>query len=451
MRNGGGLSSTGVGQARRDSRRLAALGKCRLAICRQTGTIRPPKLETGESRGRPVFYRWLNPTAPAKVPLILMQTTPAADSAPAPTSGRLMSLDALRGFDMFWILGGDSIGHALAHAHTAGVMAVAATQLNHVAWEGFRFYDLIFPLFVFIVGVSLVFSLSKIREHGGRPAAVRRIVRRTLLLYGLGILYYGGWQNGWDSIRWLGVLQRIALCYGATALLFLTCRPRTLLGWCVGLLLSYWALMCFVPVPGIGSGSLAEGKNLANWIDAQFLPGKKWDGDHDPEGLLSTLPAIATCLLGVFAGLLLRDPRKDPRQKTFWLLGAGIAGVTLGFLWDLQFPVIKKLWTSSYVLVAGGFSALFLASFYWLIDVRQWRAWAQPFVWVGLNPITIYLLGNVLAFDDIAGRVLGGPVTEFINGRVGLGWGEVCISLAGMLLAVGLCGFLHRRRLYLRL
>jgi predicted acyltransferase len=380
-----------------------------------------------------------------------MPTTCAAATDTAIPAARLMSLDALRGFDMLWILGGDSIGHALAHAHTAGGLALLATQLNHVAWEGFRFYDLIFPLFVFIVGVSLVFSLSKLREQEGAAVAVRRIVRRTLLLYLLGVLYYGGWQNGWDSVRWVGVLQRIALCYGAAGLLFLWCRPRTLLLWCAMLLLGYWALMCFVPVPEVGAGNFSEGKNLANWIDAQYLPGRKWDGNHDPEGLLSTLPAIATCLLGVFAGLLLRDSRWSPQEKTGWLLVAGVAGVGLGFLWGLQFPVIKKIWTSSYVLVAGGFSAMLLASFYWLIDVRQWRRWAQPFVWIGLNPITIYLLGNVIAFDDIAARVLGGPVAEFVNTSVAEGWGEVIISAGGILLAVGVCWFLHRRRLYLRL
>jgi len=363
----------------------------------------------------------------------------------------LVSLDALRGFDMLWIMGGDSIGHALAHAHTAGLLSVAAVQLNHAAWEGFRFYDLIFPLFVFIAGVSLVFSLSKVQEREGRAVAVRRVLRRTLLLYLLGILYYGGWQEGWESVRLLGVLQRIALCYGAAGLLFLYFRPPGLVAWCVGLLLGYWALMALVPVPEVGAGNFDEGKNLANYLDARYLPGKKWDGDHDPEGLLSTLPAIASCLLGVFAGLWLRDPQKTSGQKTRWLIGAGIAGVAVGFLWGLEFPVIKKIWTSSYVLVAGGFSALLLALFYWLIDVRGWRLWAQPFVWIGLNPITIYFLGNVLSFDDIAARVLGGPVSTWINLHVAAGFGEVLVSLGGMLLAVGVCWFLHRRKLYLRL
>lgn len=372
---------------------------------------------------------------------------PAGEAVPS--APRLMSLDALRGFDMLWIMGGDSIGHALAQIAPVGVVGLLSTQLNHVAWEGFRCYDLIFPLFVFMVGVSLVFSLTKLQEREGRSAAVRRVIRRTVILYLLGIFYYGGWAKGWEDIRLLGVLQRIALCYGAAALLFLYFRPRGLVVWCVGLLLGYWALMALVPVPGVGAGHYEEGRNLANWIDAHYLPWRKWDGDHDPEGLLSTLPAIATCLLGVFAGILFKNPRIAPSRKVAWLVGAGIAAVAVGALWGLEFPIIKKIWTSSYVLVAGGCSALLLALFYWVIDLRGWRRWAQPFVWIGLNPLGIYLLSNILPFDEVAARVLGGPVEEWFN-HLAAGLGEVVVSVAGILLAVGVCWFFHRRRIYVR-
>jgi len=368
-----------------------------------------------------------------------------------PPGSRLASLDALRGFDMLWILGGDSIGHALAQMNPSGPFGLLATQLDHVAWEGFRFYDLIFPLFVFIVGVSLVFSLTKILATEGRGAAVRRILWRTALLYLLGIFYYDGWQNGWDQVRLLGVLQRIALCYGAAGILFLYFKPRGLVAWGVGILLGYWAIMTWVPVPGIGSGNFAEGSNLANWIDAHYLPLRKWDGDHDPEGLLSTLPAIATCLLGVLAGLLMHNPRVLPQRKITWLAGVGAVAVLVGFLWGLQFPVIKKLWTSSYVLVAGGFSALLLALFYWVVDVRGWQAWAKPFIWIGMNPIAIYMLGNVIEFDQVSARLLGGPVEAFCNNQITAGLGEVLVSLGGMLLAIGACWFLHRRKIFLRL
>ena len=380
-----------------------------------------------------------------------MQTEAKSGGGVEPSAGRLMSLDALRGFTMFWIIGGDSIGHVLGQTRLTGISGKVFEQLDHVPWEGFRFYDLIFPMFVFIVGVSLVFSLTRVHAQGGRSAAVRRILRRTLVLYLLGIWYYGGWGEGWDQVRLLGVLQRIALCYGATALLFLYFRPRGLAIWCAGILLGYWALLALVPVPGVGAGHYEEGQNLANWVDATFLPLRKWDGDHDPEGLLSTLPAIGTCLLGVFAGLLLRDGRWTPREKVSWLVVGGIGGLFAGLVWGMEFPIIKKLWTSSYVLVAGGCSALLLALFYWLIDLRGWRTWAQPMVWIGLNPIAIYLLSNVIRFDELSARVLGGPVQEFLDQQVAAGFGAVLISIGGMLLAVGVCWFLHRRKIYLRL
>ena len=147
----------------------------------------------------------------------------------------------------------------------------------------------------------------------------------------------------------------------------------------------------------------------------------------------------------------MRDGRWTPREKVSWLVVGGIAGLFAGLVWGMEFPIIKKLWTSSYVLVAGGCSALLLALFYWLIDLRGWRTWAQPMVWIGLNPIAIYLLSNVIRFDELSARVLGGPVQEFLDQRVAAGFGAVLISIGGMLLAVGVCWLLHRRKVYLRL
>src|SRR5213594_1675192 len=203
-------------------------------------------------------------------------------SAPSASSPRLMSLDALRGFDMFWIAGADDIVLALEKASAAAPVAFFATQLKHQPWEGFRFYDLIFPLFVFIVGVSLVFSLTKMIQEKGRGAAFKRIIIRSVLIFVLGIIYSGGIARGVEGIRLMGVLQRIALCYFFAAILFCTFRLRGLVIACVALLIGYWAMMTFIPVPGIGTGNFAEGSNLANWIDKHHLPFRKYDGDHDP-------------------------------------------------------------------------------------------------------------------------------------------------------------------------
>ncbi|MDM8005232.1 MAG: DUF5009 domain-containing protein [Phycisphaerae bacterium] len=363
-----------------------------------------------------------------------------------PASERLVSLDALRGFDMFWIVAAEGIVFALHKTSQSGPVAFIARQLEHVPWEGLGFYDLIFPLFVFIVGVSMVFSLGKSLATSGKAATYWKILRRSLLLFLLGLFYYGGFSEGIDHLRLLGVLQRIALAYLFAGLVFTSCGPRGVVAVCVGLLVLYWALMTFAPVPGVGAGHFEEGKNLANYLDARFLPLRKWDGDHDPEGLLSTLPAISTCLLGVLAGLFLRRSDMRPGAKTLWLLAAGVAGVALGYLWGMQFPIIKKIWTSSYVLAAGGYSCILLAVFYQVVDVWKFRAWAMPFVWIGMNAITIYMAENIVDLKAIAERLVGGPIADAF-GR----YGELVIAIVVALLIFALARFLYRRSIFLRI
>jgi predicted acyltransferase len=372
-------------------------------------------------------------------------SAPSADRT-RPPAERLLSLDALRGFDMFWILGAEAVVHDLAKVHRGPVVQMLDRQMEHKPWEGFAFYDLIFPLFVFIAGVSLVFSLSKLIETEGREAAVKRVVIRSAILFLLGILYYGGFSKHFADVRLLGVLQRIALCYLSAGLLFCFLRVNGLVAVVVALLVGYWSLLTYVPVPGIGPPSFAEGKNLANYVDAQYLPGRKWDGDHDPEGLLSTLPAVASCLLGVLAGLLLKNNKIRPYEKVFCLLLAGGAGVGLGFAWGMEFPVIKKLWTSSFVLVAGGYSAMLLGAFYLVLDVWQWRHWAGPLVWIGVNPITLYLLDGIVNFRDLAERCLGGDLSQLVFRH----YGPLAVSTLALLLMLALARFLYARQIFLR-
>jgi predicted acyltransferase len=366
-------------------------------------------------------------------------------AVPSPSS-RLLSLDALRGFDMFWIVGAEDIVHALSKISQRGPIKFLSNQLEHKAWEGVAFYDLIFPLFVYIVGVSIVFSLSRSLRTAGKAATIRRVLKRTVLLLLIGIFYYGGLSAGLDQVRLLGVLQRIALCYMFASLIFCVAKPKAMVAICVSLLIGYWALMTFLPVPGHGAGNFAEGANLANYIDSRYLPFRKWDGDHDPEGLLSTLPAIATCLLGVFSGLLLSNVRVPDRKKVLYLIVGGIAGVVLGFLWGLQFPVIKKVWTSSYVLVAGGYSCIFMAVFYQVIDIWKVQRWATPFVWIGMNPITIYLATNIVDFRALAERIAGGPVKAFFGN-----YGELLITCLVLSMSFLLVRFLYKRKIFLRL
>ena len=377
----------------------------------------------------------------------LKQTVAAPLAGPETqtASQRLVSLDVLRGFDMFWIIGAASLVAGLRQISDSGPIKFVADQLEHQDWEGVHFEDLIFPLFIFIVGVSVVFSLSKTIQQSGRNAALKRIFRRAVLLYLLGIIYYGGFAAQFEHIRLLGVLQRIALCYLFAALLFCYLKPQGLLVVCVGLLVGYWALMTLVPVPGFGHGNFAEGKNLANYLDKQYLPLRKWDVDHDPEGLLSTLPAIATCLLGVFAGLLLQNKSIRDQRKVVYLTGAGMAGVALGWLWGLQFPVIKKLWTSSYVLVAGGYSALLMALFYQVVDIWKYQKWAQPLVWIGMNAITIYMAVSLVDFPKIARRFVGGELNTYFGV-----YGDLTVAVTSLLLEFWLLHFLYRRKIFLR-
>jgi predicted acyltransferase len=400
------------------------------------------------------------------------------DSNAAPASQRILSVDALRGFDMFWIIGGGGLVTAiLRFLVPAGNEAEAAQsiagalmrQFSHVAWEGFVFEDLIFPLFVFMAGMSTVFSLSKVLAQQGKKAAYWRLTRRTIALFLLGVFYYGGLGHTWPNIRLLGVLQRIALCYFFTGVVFIHCRLRGILITTVLLLAGYWAFLSFVPVPGLGKVTFEKGENWACYIDSQWLIGKRHNGTWDPEGLLSTLPAVGTCLLGAIAALLLRNERLSQRAKLGCLLGVGVSLLLAGYGWggELEslvrklsgnaatgeivwgwypFPIIKKIWTSSYVLVAGGYSFLLLGIFYALIDVWNLHRWAGPFVWIGTNAITLYMAENILSFNDLASRFVGGNVQSAVGPTVG----NLLTNAVSIGLALLLAHFLYKHKIFLR-
>jgi predicted acyltransferase len=373
---------------------------------------------------------------------------PALGFSALPKPDRLLSLDALRGFDMIWILGGEEIIHALYKTFPNRLTGLLHYEFDHAPWQGFRVYDLIFPTFVFIVGVSMVFSLGKLLRTKGRAGAVKRVVVRGVVLYLLGLLYYGGFNGTFSHIRPMGVLQRIALAYLFGGLLFCFLRPKALALVTAALLVGYWAFLSFVPLPGADHVSFRERENWPNWFDAHYMPGRQWDGDHDPEGVLSTFPAVANCLLGVFAGLLLKDPRVAPTRKVGVLLCAGAAGVIAGYVWGLQFPIIKKLWTSSFVLVACGYATLLLALFYLLIDVQRWRRWCAPLVWIGTNAITLYLLFQFVDFPAFAARLVGGPGSELHGDLYGLGELLQTVAVVGLVLL--LARFLYERQIFLR-
>jgi len=369
---------------------------------------------------------------------------------------RLVSLDALRGFNFIWILGGDGAVIALADMMRAhgGALGTAGQflkrQMTHPYWEGLRFYDLIFPMFIFITGVAVTLALPKLIAREGRAQAHLHVARRALVLYLLGILYYGGLSGGFEEIRYVGVLQRIAICYFAASILFIHFDWRGLAATTLVLMGGYWAAMTFVPVPGAGAASYAPDANLANWIDTQFLPGRMWDKTRDPEGLLSTLPAIVTCLLGVLAGVVLKRDGLTAAQKSAWLVGGGIALTAAGYLWSLQVPFIKSIWTPSFVLATGGMSTILLGLFHQVIDVWQRKQWATVFVWIGANAITLYLLNALMGFDGPARRIAGGEFGQMLDRVLLPGLGALVVNLVALGLVIALAGFLYRRKIFLR-
>jgi len=362
-----------------------------------------------------------------------------------PSSGRIASIDALRGFDMFWIIGADDFFRSVLQLSNAPWAISLRDQLEHSTWNGFTFYDLIFPLFLFLAGISVPIALERRLARGmSRGALSRQIIARTATLFFLGLLVNGLLDLNFPAMRWPGVLQRIALCYCAVsfAVLFLSRRAQLLLLGAV--LVGYRLILLLVPVPGVGAGVLTPEGNLAGFLDRLLIPGKFCCYPFgDNEGMLTTLPAVATTLLGVMASYWLRSSR-EVRTKSGGLAAAGVGCLLVALAWNPFFPINKILWTSSYVLFAGGWSLLLLALFYWIIDVRGWRRWAFPFVVIGMNPITIYVVQELLDFAIVAAIVTHGFIHQ-------LGPYEASFVALSVLLTKWLfLYFLYRQRIFLK-
>jgi len=381
---------------------------------------------------------WMMTTDP---PLKVSSVTP--DHA---EYGRLFSLDVLRGFGIFWVVLANTVldpDRFIDHSEAVRSLAV---RLGHRAWEGLSLADVGFPLFVFIAGMSTVLSLGKLLQHHGKRAAHARLLRRFVVLFLLGVVYNGGLTNSWPDMRLLGVLQRLAICCLVAGLLFCHLRPSGLVAVCAAILVGYWAWFTFVPVPGLGAPSLARGANWAWYVDNFYLPGRKLFGEWDPDGVVSTIPAIATCLLGVLAGQVITNPSVLDRRKLLYFASAGVAGVLLGFLWHLEFPIIKNLWTSSFVLVTGGYSCLLVGAFYLVVDMWGFRSWTPPFLWLGHNALAMYLVINLVDFRAIAQRFVGGDIHAALSP-----YGDVCVTVVSLALVFALARFLYRKRIFFRI
>ncbi|MET3114668.1 putative acyltransferase [Pedobacter sp. CG_S7] len=311
-------------------------------------------------------------------------------------SVRLLSLDFFRGATVA----------AMILVNNPGDWGNIYSPLAHASWNGCTPTDLIFPFFLFIVGVSITYAMgTKKADPAMHNQILLKALKRALILFGLGLflsLYpkvFIAPIEALQGVRIPGVLQRIGLVFFFSAVIFLKSSEKNIFRIFIGLLAFYWVMMTFIPVPNVGYANLEKETNLGAWIDRSILTeahlwksAKTWD----PEGLFSTIPAIASGLFGVLVGIYLRRKDVEPATKIAWLFSAGIAAVFAGLLWDLNFPINKSLWTSSFVLYTGGLATMILAFSYWIIDVQRYTRFTTPFVVYGVNAITVFFLSGLL-------------------------------------------------------
>ena len=385
-----------------------------------------------------------------------------APSSTSPATARMLSLDAFRGITIAGMI----------LVNNPGTWGSIYSPLEHADWHGWTPTDLVFPFFLFIVGVSITLALGRRAESGGSKRDLyTKIVRRTVIIFGLGLFlaafpFYNFTTNTFlnlSTLRIPGVLQRIAVCYLFASVIFLNTDWRKQLYIAAGLLLAYWALMTLVPVPGFGAGAIGSKEgNLAAYVDRTIIGvGHIWRQAkvYDPEGILSTLPAIATTLCGILTGHLLRS-RRSSMEKAAAMFVAGAACVVAGWVWNYWFPVNKALWTSSYVLLTAGMALQLLACCYWLIDIKGYRRWSLPFVIFGTNALAVFFLtglfakllgivklhgadGKSVALQTVIFKNLFAPWASPVNA-------SLAFALCFVLLWLGLMAILYRRGIYIK-
>lgn len=361
---------------------------------------------------------------------------------------RLQSLDVLRGFDMFWIIGGGSLIIALAETTKWGWLQVIAAQMEHVEWAGFHFEDLIFPLFMFISGVAIPYAITaKVEQGVKRKPLFHKILKRGIILVLLGILYNGVLKYGFSDMRVASVLAQIGLGYlfAATIVLY-TKSFKTRLAWLVGILSGIAILQLLVPVPGYGAGLLTPDGGMNAWLDRTFLPGRLYGGTFDPEGLLCIVSAITVTLMGALAGSILRDGEPASKRKAATLALAGAALVIVALILSTFYPIIKAAWTVPFNLLTAGISALLLSLFYFTIDAKDWTHGILAykilfFKVIGMNSITIYLAVDIINF---------GQISQFFTGWLVAPLGGWIVILGAIIIEWLLLFYLYKNKIFLR-
>jgi len=361
---------------------------------------------------------------------------------------RLYSLDALRGFDMFWIMGGERIFHSLSKSTNAPFWNGLSHQFSHPGWNGFRFYDLIFPLFLFIAGVATPYSVGRQLENGvPQQKLLWRVIKRGLILVVLGIIYNNDLRiQPVSDMRFPSVLGRIGLAYMFANIIYIYAKQKSQFIWAGALLLGYWLLLMFTSAPGFPPGDLTLEGNFASYLDSLIVPGKLLVNNmHDPEGLVSTVPAVATGLLGILTGSFLKNSSFSPSKKVVRILITGSVLIMIAQIWNLVFPINKNLWSSSFALQVGGLSMLLLALFYYIIDVKGYRKWAFFFVVIGMNSILIYMSGHFVDWTNTTNAFF-----EWLIQLTGSPYDIVVFAFCYIAVKWAFLYFLYRQKVFLK-
>ena len=359
---------------------------------------------------------------------------------------RLTSLDAMRGFTIAAMI---LVNYPASWEHIY-------PPLEHAAWNGLTPTDLVFPFFLFIVGVSITLSLSRMLEKDTpKNGLYKKIVIRAIKIFAVGIILSLIPNFDFANVRIAGVLQRISIVFLVCSFVFLNTSIRFQAWLGVFILVAYWLVMTLVPTPGIGEVSLERGVNLAAWVDSVLLPGRMWQGTWDPEGILSTFPAIVTGITGLLAGHLLRSNR-IPHEKANVLMVCGFAAVTAGYLWGLTFPINKNLWSSSYVLVTSGLASLLLGTMYYIVDIRNHTTGTKPGIIFGANAIAIYVISDIISILFYGTTFGSASLSQhFMNGLTAVGAAPEFASMLYALIFVcinfAIAYLLYRKKIFIRL
>ena len=357
---------------------------------------------------------------------------------------RLLSIDVLRGFDMMFIMGFAGLVTAVCGLFPEGGDSFIALQMKHVEWNGIAHHDTIFPLFLFIAGMTFPFSAARRIKEGSKVALLKKVFSRGLMLVFLGLIYNGVFNLDLPNVRIPSVLARIGLAWMFAALLYMYCGQKARFLIAAVILIAY-NLLLMIPAPdAAGASSLSLEGNIVGYVDRMVMPAHLLkQGLFDPEGILSTFPAIVTAMLGQFTGEFVRKPRVS--HKTLKMLCAAAVMLAIGLLWSMWFPINKKLWTSTFVLVVGAYSVAMFAVFYWIIDVKGFTGWTPFFQVIGLNSITIYMAQRIIPFSAVNRFFLGG-----LAGLCPEPVGKVILASGYFAISWLFLWFLHKKKVYLK-